>query len=156
MEVVLNVGTCSHPGGILIENHQFDNCNSLQDLHVTPCSDSETVELSRIMQDRCAGSQCRSETDVENEDYVAGGHSALQTDGKSRMLMRHWLQCNADKGDVPGLRWLDKKKGLISIAWKHGSKSNWSPHDGEVFESWAKYTGKLINPITNLPRAVSS
>lgn len=140
MEVVLSVGAWSLPDGVLIENHQIDNCNSLQDL--TPWGAGETVEFSQIVPDRCAGSQCRSETDVENEDCVSDGPSTGQAEGKNRMLMRDWMQYHANKGNVPGLKWLDKKNRLISIAWKHGSKSTWSPDDGEVFESWAKYTGK--------------
>lgn len=68
-----------------------------------------------------------------------------QGQGQSRMLMREWLEVNADCGCMSGLKWLDKDRGLVQIAWKHGSRSGWNRSDVEVFESWALHTGKL-NP----------
>ena len=58
-----------------------------------------------------------------------------------RMLMRQWLETKADSDEIPGLRWLDKDAGLLQIAWRHGSRAEWTREDVEVFEHWAKYTG---------------
>lgn len=65
--------------------------------------------------------------------------------GHGRMLMRDWLEANADDGCMSGLKWLDKDLGLVQISWKHGSRAGWSRRDVEVFESWALHTGKF-NP----------
>lgn len=60
---------------------------------------------------------------------------------QGRMLMREWLEFNANVGCMSGLKWLDKDLGLVQIAWKHGSRAGWNRSDVEVFESWALHTG---------------
>lgn len=64
--------------------------------------------------------------------------------GQGRMLLRDWLEANADDGCMSGLKWLDKELGLVQISWKHGSRAGWSRSDVEVFESWALHTGANI------------
>lgn len=59
----------------------------------------------------------------------------------NNILMREWLERKADKDDLPGLQWYDKPRGLIKISWKHGSKSDWTTDDSQVFTSWARCTG---------------
>jgi len=59
----------------------------------------------------------------------------------SRMHMREWIEWNADNNTFTGLKWLDRDEKLIQIAWKHGSRNEWSRDDVLHFESWADYTG---------------
>lgn len=60
-----------------------------------------------------------------------------------RMLLRQWLEVEADGGRIPGLRWLDKNDGLVRINWRHGSRAEWSSNDVTVFKCWALHTGRL-------------
>lgn len=63
--------------------------------------------------------------------------------GGERMLMRQWLESEADGDRIPGLKWLDKQDGLIRINWRHGSRAEWSTSDVTPFRSWAQHTGML-------------
>lgn len=57
--------------------------------------------------------------------------------------MRDWLCRHLNAASIPGLYWLEKKKLIFRIPWKHGSSQNWTEDDAELFVEWAKHTGKF-------------
>lgn len=63
-----------------------------------------------------------------------------------KMLLRDWLLKQANDNTIFGLRWIKEEDGgkLLRIPWVHESKASWTPDDSQVFEEWAKHTGKLI------------
>ena len=59
-----------------------------------------------------------------------------------RQLMRPWLVEQVNKGDIPGLEWLNKDKTLIKIPWTHASRHGWDEtRDSDLFRKWAQNTG---------------
>lgn len=58
-----------------------------------------------------------------------------------KLLLRQWLQKQADDETIPGLSWLDKDKTQIRIPWKHGSRTGWTIEDCHVYRAWAVHTG---------------
>lgn len=82
---------------------------------------------------------------------VSGGGGAASKE-RGRLLMRDWLIHVADMGKVKGLEWLDARKTLLKVPWKHASRRGWHiDHDACIFHAWALYTGKfsLFSRITN-------
>lgn len=81
-----------------------------------------------------------------------GDAEAVARDGE-KLLMRQWLQRQADQGTIPGLRWLDEQKTQIRIPWKHGSRTGWTIEDCRVYRAWATHTGKnnyyLLKPFVS-------
>lgn len=73
--------------------------------------------------------------------------SSEESNSNGRLLMRQWLEDQANGGTMPGLQWLDRHRKYVRINWKHASKSGWSKEDCEVFISWAKHTG--ISALTS-------
>ena len=61
-----------------------------------------------------------------------------------RQPMRDWLMDRLDGYDVPGCEWVDRHKGKFHIKWCHGSRHGWSMKDVDLFERWAKHTGKTL------------
>ncbi|CAI9728969.1 interferon regulatory factor 2-like [Octopus vulgaris] len=61
-----------------------------------------------------------------------------------RERMRPWLSRLLNVGDIPGLHWIDKKKKIFRIPWKHGSSQNWTPNDANLFVKWAEHTGRFV------------
>lgn len=59
-----------------------------------------------------------------------------------RERMRDWLCRHLNAASIPGLYWLEKKKLIFRIPWKHGSSQNWTEDDAELFVEWAKHTGR--------------
>jgi len=53
-------------------------------------------------------------------------------EGKPKRL-RPWLEGLLNRGDVPGLQWIDDEKTMFRITWKHHGKQDWSPDHGRVF-----------------------
>ena len=47
--------------------------------------------------------------------------------------LRPWLEGHLNRGDIPGLRWLNEDRTLFRITWKHHGKQDWSPEHGRVF-----------------------
>lgn len=81
---------------------------------------------------------------------ASGGGAATKERG--RMLMREWLINVADLGRIKGLEWLDARKTLLKVPWKHASRRGWHiEQDACIFQAWALYTGKLslFSRITN-------
>ena len=56
--------------------------------------------------------------------------------------MREWLLEHLDAEELPGLTWVDRQSGVFKIRWRHGSRHGWTKKDINVFEQWAKHTGK--------------
>lgn len=73
--------------------------------------------------------------------YGVGDAESFAREGE-KLLMRQWLQRQADQGTIPGLRWLDEKKTQIRIPWKHGSRTGWTIEDCRVYRAWATHTGR--------------
>lgn len=61
---------------------------------------------------------------------------------RDRMLMRDWLQTQADRASIPGMHWYNEQRTMIQIPWKHGSRSGWTIDDCQLYRAWAQYTGK--------------
>ena len=59
-----------------------------------------------------------------------------------RQPMREWLIDRLDRNDVSGCEWTDRQNGEFHIKWCHGSRHGWSMKDADLFERWAKHTGK--------------
>lgn len=56
--------------------------------------------------------------------------------------MSAWLREILDKGDVSGVRWVDKEKGVFSIAWVHKSSHNFDyAMHSDIFQRYASYRG---------------
>jgi len=73
--------------------------------------------------------------------------SNVSLDGKGRMLMRDWLICTVNKGNIRGLEWLNPERTLLKVPWKHASRRGWQANnDACIFIEWAKYTGKINEP----------
>ena len=55
-----------------------------------------------------------------------------EPEGKPKRL-RAWLEGRLNRGDIPGMRWLDEDKTMFRITWKHHGKQDWSAEDGRPF-----------------------
>lgn len=75
-------------------------------------------------------------------DCCHGDAESFAREGQ-KLLMRQWLQIQADQGTIPGLVWIDEKKTQIRIPWKHGSRTGWTIDDCRVYRAWATHTGKI-------------
>lgn len=109
--------------------------------------DSESISSS-LSDDENRNREIKSEADEDATDFPKKNSLSFPdsvTKCQGRMLMREWLEVNANVGCMSGLKWLDKDLGLVQISWKHGSRAGWNRSDVEVFESWALHTGKF-NP----------
>lgn len=73
---------------------------------------------------------------------IVGDVESFARDGE-KLLMRQWLQRQADQGTIPGLCWIDDKRTQIRIPWKHGSRTGWTIDDCRVYRAWATHTGKI-------------
>lgn len=52
--------------------------------------------------------------------------------GRQRMV--DWLKDEINRGQTPGLQWLDKSQGVFKVPWKHVSNKEWSEADGKIFK----------------------
>jgi len=64
---------------------------------------------------------------------------------RDRMLLREWLQTQADRGGT-AVDWCNRERTMIRIPWKHGSRSGWTIDDCRLYRAWALYTGTYIGP----------
>ena len=71
-------------------------------------------------------------------------HDYSKLSGTRRMRFREWLISKLDSGEITGVQWLDKRRGVFKIPWKHGSGRNWCPTDANIFKEWAKHSGKFV------------
>ena len=69
-------------------------------------------------------------------------HDYSKLSGKKRLRFRDWLIEKLDRGEIQGVEWIDRLRGLFKIPWVHGSRQNWCITDAEIFSQWAKYSGK--------------
>ncbi|XP_078606830.1 interferon regulatory factor 4-like isoform X2 [Branchiostoma floridae x Branchiostoma japonicum] len=62
----------------------------------------------------------------------------------SRDRLRPWLYGMIDRGEVPGVEWLDADKKKFKIPWKHAGKHEYDQdRDSKLFKEWAVHTGKF-------------
>lgn len=94
----------------------------------------KTVDSARYSEDERPGTSDQPTRPAASGDQSGGC--------KDRLLMRQWLEAEADRGNIPGLRWFDSNERLIQITWRHGSRSEWSTSDVIVFKCWAQHTGR--------------
>ena len=87
-------------------------------------------------QDKTAASSRRAMTAERREAGVSSR--------RERMLMRPWLQQQADDCTVANMTWYDDEHTMIRIPWKHGSRSGWTLEDCELYCAWARHTGTTI------------
>ncbi|XP_024918979.1 interferon regulatory factor 2 isoform X2 [Cynoglossus semilaevis] len=60
-----------------------------------------------------------------------------------RMRMRPWLEEQINSSQIPGLKWLNKEKGIFQIPWMHAARHGWDlEKDAPLFMRWAIHTGK--------------
>lgn len=118
--------------------HQTLHCRRSDDIKDISFSYFSNTNLSKKIKEEVVDDQHLDKKHIIPLVNAAGK-------GQGRMLLRDWLEANADDGCMSGLKWLDKELGLVQISWKHGSRAGWSRSDVEVFESWALHTGKF-NP----------
>jgi len=73
---------------------------------------------------------------------TSSSREKTSTTRRDRMLMREWLQTQADKRSIPNMRWYNREHTMILIPWKHGSRSGWTIEDSQLYRAWAQYTGR--------------
>ncbi|KAG5848326.1 hypothetical protein ANANG_G00097300 [Anguilla anguilla] len=60
-----------------------------------------------------------------------------------RMRMRPWLEEQIDRGEIPGLKWVNREKRIFQIPWMHAARHGWDVEkDAPLFRNWAIHTGK--------------
>ena len=71
--------------------------------------------------------------------------SVETSDGRQpRQKLRPWLIDQINKGDIPGLEWLDSEELKFKIPWKHFGRPKINVNeDSELFRRWAIHTGKF-------------
>ena len=77
-------------------------------------------------------------------------HNYSKLSGKKRLRFKDWLIERLDTGEILGVQWIDRDRGLFKIPWTHGSHKNWNRNDVEIFRQWAIYSGKY-NPTSTTP-----
>ena len=77
-------------------------------------------------------------------------HNYSKLSGKKRLRFKDWLFERLDTGEILGVQWIDRDRGLFKIPWTHGSHKNWNRNDVEIFRQWAVYSGKY-NPTSTTP-----
>lgn len=91
---------------------------------------------------RKKNTQCAAST--SGESTASKPSTSQRSVGQQRrptLLMRRWLQKQADDGEIPGLEWIDEDRTLLRIPWCHGLRSEWSQEHSVLFRSWAEYKG---------------
>ena len=66
-------------------------------------------------------------------------------EGKPKRL-RPWLEGQLNRGDIPGLQWIDEDRTLFRITWKHHGKQDWSTEHGRVFKVNVGYSHTQNRP----------
>lgn len=66
---------------------------------------------------------------------------------KDRLLMRPWLEQQANFCLIPNMRWYDATKTKLRIPWKHGSRAGWTIDDCRLYKAWAEHTGKYTGSV---------
>ncbi|XP_019640306.1 PREDICTED: interferon regulatory factor 6-like isoform X1 [Branchiostoma belcheri] len=62
----------------------------------------------------------------------------------SRDRLRPWLYGMIDRGEVPGVEWIDAAAKKFKIPWKHAGKHEYDQdRDSKLFKEWAVHTGKF-------------
>ena len=80
-------------------------------------------------------------------------HNYSKLSGKKRLRFKDWLIERLDTGEITGVQWIDRERGLFNIPWTHGSHKNWNRNDVEIFRQWAIYSGKY-NPTKTSPNPI--
>lgn len=113
-----------------VEKYNDHNSNPINGVFNGDFHDHKDVQHS-------GGSVAQSVRSASSKRRISEDSSS----NSGRLLMRQWIEDQANAGTMAGLQWLDRNKKYVRINWKHASKSGWSKEDCEVFVSWAKHTG---------------
>lgn len=62
---------------------------------------------------------------------------------KERKRFTPWLEEQIEEGDIDGLEWIEKDKGIFKVPWVRVDKPEFvlETH-AELFKRWAEHTGK--------------
>uniref|UniRef100_A0A8C8RBA9 IRF tryptophan pentad repeat domain-containing protein n=1 Tax=Pelusios castaneus TaxID=367368 RepID=A0A8C8RBA9_9SAUR len=61
----------------------------------------------------------------------------------TKLRMRPWLENQINSGQISGLQWINKKRMIFQVPWKHAAKQEWNiERDACLFQKWAIHTGK--------------
>ncbi|XP_050830613.1 interferon regulatory factor 7 isoform X3 [Serinus canaria] len=90
--------------------------------------------------------------------------AAPEKEGEAQKLrFGQWLLNAINNGSYRGLRWIDSDHTVFRVPWKHNARKDITSSDLEVFEAWAKVSGRYEegseNPAkwkTNFRCALSS
>ncbi|XP_035683973.1 uncharacterized protein LOC118420974 [Branchiostoma floridae] len=69
-------------------------------------------------------------------------------------LLRPWLYGMIDRGEVPGVEWLDADKKKFKIPWEHTGKREYDLDSFKLFKEWSIHTGKFRPEIDEPEPAV--
>lgn len=70
-------------------------------------------------------------------------HDYSKLSRTKKLRFRDWLKQKLDNNEVKGLEWIDRRRGLFKIPWKHGSRHGWTVRDdAEIFRQWALHSGR--------------
>lgn len=77
----------------------------------------------------------------EDRSFQHGKETSRLT--KERQRFTPWLKEQINRGDIDGLEWIDRDKGLFKVPWVRVDKPEFvlETH-AELFKRWAEHTGK--------------
>ncbi|XP_032894427.1 interferon regulatory factor 3-like [Amblyraja radiata] len=61
----------------------------------------------------------------------------------NRPQLRPWLIAQVDSGHFPGLRWVNGRRNMFRIPWKHASRQDLTQDDYRIFRDWAIASGRF-------------
>nr|UCK81527.1 interferon regulatory factor-like protein [Arenicola marina] len=132
---------------------ETDDDTGSSDLEITDETPGlSAAELQERQDKETAAEQllCLS-SDIRTKSSTAAGRKAFgslsKMDTHPRQRLRPWLEAMIDRGNIPGLQWMDQDRSRFRIPWKHGGKQDWTPENSRIFLEWAKHTGKYREGI---------
>jgi len=80
---------------------------------------------------------------VSSEDRSFQRGKRISRLTKERQRFTPWLEEQINRGDIDGLEWIDREKGLFKVPWVRVDKPEFvlETH-AELFKRWAQHTGK--------------
>ena len=80
---------------------------------------------------------------VSSEDRSFQHGKRISRLTKERQRFTPWLEEQINRGDIDGLEWIDREKGLFKVPWVRVDKPEFvlETH-AELFKRWAQHTGK--------------
>ncbi|XP_055505938.1 interferon regulatory factor 3-like [Leucoraja erinacea] len=61
----------------------------------------------------------------------------------NRPQLRPWLIDQVNSGRFPGLRWVNGRRNMFRIPWKHASRQDLTQDDYRIFRDWAIASGRF-------------